>query len=71
MPSPLQVQGSCNFAPAFRSGIWDIYNSSTGLTLQDVAGIDGWALSKRHNAQPRLSHDGMQEVYELLPPWSQ
>ncbi|RDL41615.1 uncharacterized protein BP5553_01594 [Venustampulla echinocandica] len=51
MPSAPQVHaGVCDYAPAFRSAIGDISNSITGLTLRDVTGRDGWALSK--NAGP-------------------
>lgn len=47
MPSAPQVHsGICDYAPAFRSEINDIYNSVMGLTLRDVSGRDGWALSK-------------------------
>jgi hypothetical protein len=47
MPSAPQVHsGICDYAPAFRSAINDIYNSISGLTLRDVSGRDGWALSK-------------------------
>src|SRR6266536_5475646 len=47
MPSAPQVHsGICDYAPAFRSEISDIYNSVMGLTLRDVSGRDGWALSK-------------------------
>lgn len=51
MPSAPQVHaGVCDYAPAFRSAIGDISNSIAGLTLRDVTGRDGWALSK--NAGP-------------------
>lgn len=50
MPSAPQVNevhtGVCDYAPAFRSAIDDIYNSITGLTLFDITGRWGWALSK-------------------------
>jgi len=39
----------CNYAPAFRSAIDDIYNSITGLTLKDVSGREGWSLSRFSN----------------------
>ncbi|KAI1114713.1 hypothetical protein F5Y14DRAFT_160726 [Nemania sp. NC0429] len=47
--------GICDFAPAFRAAVRDIYESVPGLTLFDVSGKRGWALSKdrspRHSAQ--------------------
>ncbi|RDW62165.1 hypothetical protein BP6252_11598 [Coleophoma cylindrospora] len=38
--------GVCDFGPAFRRGIDDIFNGVSGLTLRDVTGLNGWALSK-------------------------
>lgn len=38
--------GVCDFVPAFRRGIDDIFNGVSGLTLRDVTGLNGWALSK-------------------------
>jgi len=38
--------GVCDYAASFRSDTDDIYNSVTGLTLFDVSGKNGWALSK-------------------------
>lgn len=53
MPSAPQVNevhaGVCDYAPAFRSQIDDIYNSIAGLTLHDITGRWGWALSKGHH----------------------
>lgn len=47
MPSAPQVHnGVCDTTPAFRSAVNDIYNSVVGLTLHDVSGRIGWALSK-------------------------
>jgi len=47
MPSAPSVHsGVCDYAPAFRDAIEDIYNSVVGLTLWDVSGRKGWALSK-------------------------
>ena len=72
MPSPPQLHsGICDYAPAFRSAINDIYNSITGLTLRDVTGIDGWALSKRHDLRTKFSEDALQEVFELPAPMEQ
>ena len=72
MPSPPQLHsGICDYAPAFRSAINDIYNSITGLTLRDVTGIDGWALSKRHDMRSKFSDDALREVFELPAPMEQ
>ncbi|KAI0802491.1 hypothetical protein GGR55DRAFT_683279 [Xylaria sp. FL0064] len=52
--SPPQNHGGiCDFAPAFRAAIRDIYESVSGLTLYEVSGKHGWALSK--NRSPRQS----------------
>ncbi|KAI1126148.1 hypothetical protein F5Y10DRAFT_216681 [Nemania abortiva] len=57
-------QGICDFAPAFRAAIKDIYESVSGLTLLDVSGKPGWALSKsrspRHSVQSQSN--GVQQV---------
>lgn len=72
IPSPPQLHsGICDSAPAFRSAINDIYNSITGLTLRDVSGIDGWALSKRHDMRTKFSDDALREVFELPAPVEQ
>ncbi|KAG0645191.1 hypothetical protein D0Z07_9178 [Hyphodiscus hymeniophilus] len=64
MPSAPQVHsGVCDYAPAFRSAINDIYNSIQGLTLKDVSGKSGWALSK-HAEEHHMSP----EVHELPVP---
>ena len=69
MPSAPQVHtGVCDYAPSFRSAISDIYNSITGLTLKEITGIDGWALSKRHDLRARFSEDALREVFELPAP---
>jgi hypothetical protein len=66
MPSAPQLHsGVCDYAPAFRSVIDDIYNSITGLTLRDVSGRDGWALSKRHDMKTKFSNDELREVFEM------
>ncbi|KAI0968812.1 hypothetical protein F4678DRAFT_441463 [Xylaria arbuscula] len=52
--SPPQCHGGiCDFAPAFRAAIQDIYKSVAGLTLYDISGKRGWALSK--DRSPRQS----------------
>lgn len=64
MPSAPQVHsGVCDYAPAFRSAINDIYNSIQGLTLKDVSGKSGWALSK-HAEEDHMSRD----IHELPVP---
>ncbi|KAI1309675.1 hypothetical protein F5Y03DRAFT_348533, partial [Xylaria venustula] len=67
--SPPQCHGGiCDFAPAFRAAIQDIYESVAGLTLYDVSGKRGWALSK--NRSPRQSthnqNNGGGDAYEQL-----
>jgi hypothetical protein len=52
--SPPQCHGGiCDFAPVFRTAIKDIYESISGLTLFDVSGKHGWALSKNANPSSR------------------
>ncbi|EPE35029.1 hypothetical protein GLAREA_10724 [Glarea lozoyensis ATCC 20868] len=64
MPSAPQVHdGVCDYAPAFRSAIDDIYNSVRGLTFKEVSGKDGWGLSK--HAGPDDSEDDLHEIVEL------
>ena len=47
--------GVCDYASAFRSAINDVYNSVPGLTLFEVAGRHGWALSRHKHDQPQAS----------------
>ncbi|KAF7862697.1 hypothetical protein EAF04_007570 [Stromatinia cepivora] len=62
MPSPPQTHiGVCDFAPNFRSKINDISNTIIGLTLHDVSGQHGWALSKGKGPQDMAS----EEIFEL------
>jgi hypothetical protein len=69
MPSAPQVHsGVCDYAPAFRSAIDDIYNSISGLTLRDVTGRDGWALSKHAGPTEDRYDDNPQEIVELEAP---
>ncbi|KAI0487622.1 hypothetical protein F4859DRAFT_264080 [Xylaria cf. heliscus] len=51
--------GICDFTPAFKAAIKDIYESVPGLTLLEVSGKSGWALSK--NRSPRQS--GQNQIY--------
>ncbi|PMD31683.1 hypothetical protein L207DRAFT_471706 [Hyaloscypha variabilis F] len=69
MPSAPQVHsGVCDHAPLFRNAINDVYNSVTGLTLRDVSGKEGWALSK--NSAPTGDHDDSmaRDLIELEAP---
>jgi hypothetical protein len=69
MPSAPQVHsGVCDHAPMFRSAINDVYNSVTGLTLRDVSGKNGWALSK--HAGPTENHNDhmVRDLVELEAP---
>lgn len=60
--SPPQTHiGVCDFAPNFRNKINDISNTIVGLTLHDVSGQHGWALSKGKGPQNIASG----EVFEL------
>jgi hypothetical protein len=55
MPSAPQVHGGsgvCDYAPAFRSAISDVYNSVSGLTLKDVSGHTGWTLNEDRISTP-------------------
>lgn len=54
MASPPQAhRGVCDFAPAFRTAMNDIYNSVSGLTLFEISGKHGWALSKHKSVLPQ------------------
>lgn len=46
--------GPCDFVSTFKAALNDISNSIRGLTLYDVSGQHGWALSKHEDA-PRES----------------
>ncbi|KAI0201730.1 hypothetical protein F4808DRAFT_96572 [Astrocystis sublimbata] len=68
--SPPQSQshgGICDFAPAFRAAIMDIYHSVLGLTLFEVSGKSGWALSSDRGSRQGTqsgSHGGRQSSEE-------
>lgn len=69
MPSAPQVHsGICDNAPAFRSAINDISNSVAGLTLRDVSGRDGWALSKNAQIDDTFGFGNMIELPGSLEP---
>jgi hypothetical protein len=54
MASPPQAhRGVCDFAPSFRTAMNDIYNSVSGLTLFEISGKHGWALSKHKSVLPQ------------------
>jgi len=66
MPSAPQVHsGICDYAPAFRSAINDICNSISGLTLWEVSGRDGWALSKHSSHTDSRNGDYSPDIHEL------
>ncbi|KAH8660802.1 hypothetical protein BGZ60DRAFT_381714 [Tricladium varicosporioides] len=70
MPSAPQVHpGVCDYAPAFRSAINDIYNSITGLTLRDITGRDGWALSKHAGPSEDRHENNPGDMAELEAPY--
>ncbi|KAI0118371.1 hypothetical protein GGR51DRAFT_499314 [Nemania sp. FL0031] len=62
--------GICDFAPAFQAAIRDIYESVSGLTLFDVSGKPGWALSKnrspRHSVQSQNNGSSTSGAHEKL-----
>ncbi|PVH86281.1 hypothetical protein DL98DRAFT_650324 [Cadophora sp. DSE1049] len=69
MPSAPQVHsGVCDYAAAFRSDINDIYNSVRGLTLHDVSGKNGWALSKNAGPTDDRLDDLPRDAAELEAP---
>ncbi|KAK8132648.1 hypothetical protein PG999_000821 [Apiospora kogelbergensis] len=54
--SPPQGHGGvCEYAPAFRGAINDISNSVQGLTLFEVSGQHGWALSRHKIDLPQIT----------------
>lgn len=56
-PHPIHSGAACDPAPAFRSAMFDIYNSVSGLTLFDISGYrHGWALSHDKRNQPQNMH---------------
>jgi hypothetical protein len=69
MPSAPQVHsGVCDHAPLFRSAINDVYNSVTGLTLRDVSGKNGWALSKHAGLTDDHNDHMARDLVELEAP---
>jgi hypothetical protein len=76
-PNSIHRGGVCDPAPAFRAAISDIYNSVSGLTLFDVTGLHGYALSRHHASWPqplllsglrRISSTDNGVVSRKLPP---
>ncbi|KAI3327338.1 hypothetical protein HD806DRAFT_520218 [Xylariaceae sp. AK1471] len=59
---PQRHGGICDFAPAFRAAIKDIYNSLLGVTLFDVSGKRGWALSKNPSRGSRSQNQIQQQT---------
>lgn len=66
---PLCHGGICDFAPSFRAAIRDIYESVSGLTLFDVSGKHGWALSKlrspRHSVQSQNNGAVNEQLFKI------
>ena len=59
MTSPPQSHGGiCDFALAFQDALRDIYESVAGLTLYDVSGKRGWALSKNRSPRQSIQNQG-------------
>ncbi|KAI1854323.1 hypothetical protein JX265_012492 [Neoarthrinium moseri] len=50
---PNTHQGPCDFTPAFRAAMNDIYNSVSGFTLFSISGKHGWGLSKHKSLLPQ------------------
>lgn len=69
IPSPPGIHsGICDYITVFRSDINDIYNSVVGLTLRDVSGKNGWALSKHAGATEDRFDDLPRDQNELEAP---
>jgi len=66
--APQVHSGVCDYAPAFRSAINDIYNSVAGLTLYDVSGRNGWALSKHAGPTEDRNDNVARDLIELEAP---
>lgn len=63
-PNAIHKGGVCDPMQAFRNAVIDIYNSLSGITLYDVTGKHGYALSRRHETTPqRLG--GMQSALSI------
>lgn len=52
-PNAIHRGGVCDPMQAFRNAVIDIYNSLSGITLYDVTGKHGYALSRRHSTTPQ------------------
>ncbi|KAI8951842.1 hypothetical protein F4801DRAFT_589481 [Xylaria longipes] len=65
---PQSHGGICDFAPTFRAALKDIYESVPGLTLLEVSGKRGWALSKnrspRHSTQSQ-NNGAHEQLFEI------
>lgn len=55
----------CDHAASLNSTMNNIYNGISGLTLWDIAGKGGWALSKHHDHGTGLTNGAGTEVFEL------
>lgn len=56
-PNAVHRGGVCDPMPAFRNAVMDIYNSLSGITLYDVTGKHGYALSKKYEKTPQKLGD--------------
>lgn len=66
-PNAIHKGGVCDPMQAFRNAVIDIYNSLSGITLYDVTGKHGYALSKRQETTPqRLG--GLQSRFSFSGP---
>jgi hypothetical protein len=64
MPSPPEVHsGVCDYAPTFRSAINDIYNSVSGLRLDEVSSV--FLQQDGPESTEDLDHDPVEDVHEL------
>lgn len=67
-PTSQVHSGVCDYAPAFRNAIEDIYNSMSGLNFRDVTGRNGWALSKDAGSSDESDNDEDTSTFELEAP---
>ncbi|KAK8000132.1 hypothetical protein PG990_012732 [Apiospora arundinis] len=67
--SPPQGHGGvCEYAPTFRSAVNDISNSVQGLTLFEVSGQHGWALSQHKVNLPQVTLTTKDVLSATAPP---
>ncbi|RYP73898.1 hypothetical protein DL771_003340 [Monosporascus sp. 5C6A] len=68
-PPPDHHGGVCDYASAFRSAVNDVYNSVPGLSLYEVSGRHGWALSSpsRHHQHNHHCHSDNAKQQQPAP----